>query len=130
MKYIGIDYGGKRIGIALSDPTGAIAFPHSTVENSTAIEIIKKEVELKRVNMIIVGDTLSYSGKENTVTKEADAFVEKLKLETGIPVERVWEAGSSIEASRYAPEGESHNDASAAAIILQRYLDTKGGSVE
>lgn len=130
MKYLGIDYGGKRIGLSISDPTGTIAFPHSTIETSAALELIRKEVEVKRIDAIVIGDTRSYGGKENPVTKESDAFAEQLKTELNLPVERVWEAGSSIEASRFAPEGEGHNDASAAAIILQRYLDTKGGGVQ
>lgn len=130
MKYLGVDYGGKRVGISISDPTGSIAFPHSTVNTNEALELIKKEVELKRINAIVVGDARSFSGRENPVTKESDAFAESLKAALGIPVERVWEAGSSVEASRFAPEGEGHNDASAAAIILQRYLDAKGSSVE
>ena len=128
MKYLGIDYGAKRIGIAVSDENGAIAFPRTTLENGDDIvDRIMRLVKEEKVGTIIVGDTRSFSGRENPVTGESDAFAERLKRAASIPVERAWEAGSSIEASRYAPEGQEHDDASAAAVILQRFLDMRPG---
>ena len=124
MKYLGIDYGAKRIGIAISDEDGKIAFPRETIPNDGKIlELIGGIVEKEKIGHIIVGDTRSHGGAENPVTEEAEAFVEKLKRATGLPVARAFEAWSTIEASRYSPDGKSHDDASAAAIILQRYLD-------
>jgi putative Holliday junction resolvase len=126
MKYLGIDYGAKRIGVAVSDVDGTIAFPRGTLENdSHVVEHIARRVEGENAEVIVIGDTRSFSGLENPVTKESDEFAGRLKNATGLPVIRAWEAGSSIEASRYAPESQQHDDASAAAIILQRYLDMK-----
>lgn len=127
MKYLGIDFGSKRVGIAISDVEGKIAFPRATLQNDGKLlpqiaEVVKNE----KITTIVVGDTRSHSGKDNPVTAEAEAFVAALQVATTVPVERVWEMWSSIEASRYAPEGKGHDDASAAAIILQRFLDTKG----
>lgn len=123
MKYLGVDYGAKRVGLALSDATGVIAFPLETVANDDALlPRILNIVEEKRVGSIVVGDTRAFGGAENTITEEMERFVTAL-ASSGAKVERAWEAGSSIEASRYAPEGESHNDAAAAAVILQRYID-------
>ena len=128
MKYLGIDYGAKRVGIAVSDEGGTIAFPRGTLENGPDIvERIARRATEENAEMIVVGDTRSFSGLENPVTKESDEFVERLKKTTGLPVVRAWEAGSSIEASRYAPEGQEHDDASAAAVILQRFLDMRTG---
>ena len=130
MKYLGIDYGGKRVGIAVSDSTGTIAFPRATIQNDTKFfENILKTIAEERVDAIVVGDTRTFSGFDNPVTKDAENFIERLKRETGLPVEKGWEAGSSIEASRYAPEGTGHEDGAAAAIILQRYLEMRDNGV-
>ncbi len=130
MRYLGIDYGEKRVGIAVSDEGGSIAFPRDTiVNNAHLLDELKKVIAGERIESVVVGDTRAFSGFENTVTKEAEAFIERLQAATGLPVFKSWEAGSSIEASRYAPEDEGHSDGAAAAIILQRYIDMKGNSV-
>lgn len=131
MKYLGMDYGAKRVGIAVSDEGGRIAFPRATLPNDETLlrqlaEIIRKE----KIGAIVIGDTRSHGGAENPVTPEADAFATALTQEMALPVERVWEAWSSIEASRYSPGEKGHDDASAAAIILQRYLDIHSNTVE
>ncbi len=130
-KHLGVDYGTKRVGIAISDTEGRIAFPRTTLANDEKLlgqvdDLIRKE----HIQVVVVGDTRSHGGGENSVTPEAEAFVVALERETKLPVERVWEAWSSIEASRYAPEGKTHDDASAAAVILQRYLDIHPSTVE
>lgn len=124
MKYLGVDYGGKRVGIAVSDESATIAFPRTTLKNdSLLLEQITSLIESERIGTIVVGDTRAFSGLENTVTAEADAFMQLLRDETGLPVLPAWEAGSSMEASRYSPDGNAHDDSAAAAIILQRYLE-------
>ena len=125
MKFLGVDFGTKRIGLALSDEGGLMAFPKGTIPNDgKALAAIELLVKQERVAAIVVGDAKAFGGKENDVTPEADAFADAL-AKIGVPVERIWEAWSSREASRFAPEGEGHNDAAAAAVILQRFLDTR-----
>jgi putative holliday junction resolvase len=125
-KYLGIDYGAKRIGVAVSDNEGAIAFPRATIKNDVRLmESIKRLIAKENIGSIVIGDTRSFSNLENHVTKDAEGFVRRLKKETSLPVESVWEAGSSIEASRYAPEDAGHSDGAAAAIILQRFFDMR-----
>jgi putative Holliday junction resolvase len=124
MKYLAIDYGAKRVGVAVSNSEGTIAFPRRTFSNDEKlIPTLKKLAADEQAEHIIVGDTRTVSGVENNITKEAEAFVDALARETGLPVSRAFEAWSSIEASRYAPDGKTHDDAAAAAIILQRFLD-------
>lgn len=124
MKYLGIDYGEKRVGTAVSDGAGTIAFPRTTLKNDAVLtEQIIDLIEREEIKAIVVGDTRAFSGLENTVTADAETFMQHLRDETNLPVVAAWEAGSSIEASRYAPEENGHDDAAAAAIILQRYLD-------
>ena len=131
MKYLGIDYGAKRIGISVSNDEGTIAFPRTTIKNDKQARVtITRFIADENIQSIIVGDTRSFSNLENPVTKESEDFVKRLEKETSMPVKSVWEAGSSIEASRYAPEREGHSDGAAAAIILQRFLDTNGDKIE
>jgi putative holliday junction resolvase len=131
MRYIGIDYGSKRIGIALSDPDGSIAFPNKTMVLSETILLdIAAFIEKEEVGGIVVGDTRTLSGEANTVTEEADRFADRLQMHTGLMVHRIFEGWSSQEAARFAPKGKKHDDASAAAVILQRYLDTLGNRVQ
>jgi putative Holliday junction resolvase len=124
MKILGIDYGSKRIGLALSDDSGALAFPLETVPQKGALAHIKLLVTERGISEIAMGDTRSYGRAENPVTAEAERFAEALKRETGVPVALVFEAGSSMESTRYS-DGRGHDDASAAAIILQRHLEAR-----
>lgn len=131
MKHLGIDYGAKRVGIAISDAEGTIAFPRTTIPNDKELLAhLRDVIEKEHIEAVVVGDTRSHGGAGNSITPEAEAFVATLERETKLPVERVWEAWSSIEASRYAPEGKTHEDAAAAAIILQRYLDIHSNTVK
>ncbi len=131
MKYLCIDYGARRVGVAVSDAEGGIAFPRAVLANTDAlIGEIAAVVTRERVEKIIIGDTRAVGGGANPVTHEAEAFARDLGNVTAVPVEMMWEAWSSIEASRYAPEGKGHDDSSAAAVILQRYLDMRGNTVQ
>ena len=128
MRFLGIDYGQKRLGLALSDDKGVFAFPKETIPNdATTEDRIRNIVTREKVTKIIYGDTRAVNGAENPVTKEAEGFMQTLKAHTGVDVEGVWEAWSSVEASRFAPKGKEHDDAAAAAVILQRYLDAHQG---
>jgi putative Holliday junction resolvase len=124
MKYLGIDYGAKRVGTAVSNSEGTIAFPRTTFANNAKLveEIVTMVLE-EKIECIVIGDTLSHGGARNPVSDEADQFARAVGARTHLPIERQWEAGSSIEANAYVPDGKGHDDASAAAIILQRYLD-------
>ncbi|RJQ34228.1 Holliday junction resolvase RuvX [Candidatus Parcubacteria bacterium] len=128
MKFLGLDYGAKRVGLALSDDEGKFAFPHIVLQNDrTLLKNIEEIGREKGIEVIVIGDTRALSGEPNPVTKEAQEFSDALASTLSVPVRTVWEAWSSIEASRFAPKGREHDDASAAAIILQRYLDTHAG---
>ncbi len=125
MKYLGIDYGAKRVGIAISDEGGTIAFPRETIANMRGvIGVIKDLIEKEEVGFVVVGDTRSYGSIANPVTSRAERFVDELKKGLNVPVAYGWEAGSSIEANRFDPD-HAHSDSAAAAVILQRFLDMK-----
>lgn len=127
MRILGLDYGARRIGIALSDEGAQFAFPHSTIPNdASAIDRIEDICKKEEVKEIAMGDTRAANEAGNAITSEAEAFAKSLGAHSGREIKMVREAWSSAEAARFAPKGV-HDDASAAAIILQRYLDTRRG---
>ena len=80
-KVIGIDYGKKRIGIAISDIDQKIAFPLITVENNKSIEILKKIMESEKVSSIVVGVPVNLDGNNTDATEMCFKFHLKLKKE-------------------------------------------------
>lgn len=125
MKYLGLDYGSKYIGVAISDTRGAMAFPREIiVSDHAALGRIVQMVKEEKIDQIIMGDTRANNDLPNIVTPEAESFADALTRATGKPVARVSELWTSFEAARYAPD-QNHNDAAAAAIILQRYIDMR-----
>ncbi|HEY4487690.1 MAG TPA: RuvX/YqgF family protein [Candidatus Paceibacterota bacterium] len=127
MKYLGIDFGMKRVGVAVSNDEATIAFPRVTLKNEeTLVPQIVEIIEKEKIGAIVIGDTRALSGAPNPIVSlSVDLFIEELKDAIQIPIHTAFEAWSSIEASRYAPKGKEHDDAAAAAIILQRFLDSK-----
>ncbi len=123
MKSLSIDYGTKRIGVALSDEGGTLAFPKEILPNRRDLfEKLKEIIKEENVSSIVVGESLDYAGEANKVMREISEFVEKLKADFSLPVHFEKEFLTSVEARRYHKNGEKV-DASAAALILQRYLD-------
>lgn len=123
MRYIGIDYGSKRIGIALSDSSGRMAFPHSIVLNRKSAQdeilaLIKKE----SVGAIVTGDSRDKNGLQNLIMLDARPFCDLLAEKAGLPIYYRLEAYTSVQAAHIQGDN-AMNDASAAAIILQSYLD-------
>ena len=128
MKYLGIDYGAKRVGLAVSDEEGKIAFPRAVIaKDEKTLTYIVRMLKEENIAAIVMGDTRASGGHENPITKEAERFAKILGEKSGIPVKLVSELGTSVEASRYAPEEKGHDDSAAAAILLQRFLDMHEG---
>jgi putative Holliday junction resolvase len=126
MKYLGIDYGARRVGVAVSDSDGIIAFPRSTLHNDEQlISHLQTILHAESIEAIVIGDTRTHGGAPNPISARTDAFTQHLMQQSGLPIERSWEVWSSIEAGRFAGKGHEHDDASAAAFILQRFLDMR-----
>lgn len=125
MKYIGIDYGKKRVGMAVSDESGKFAIPRDVLENDDAL--LGKVASLARevgASAIILGESKNYKGEDNLVMKEINIFREKLEATVTVPIYLEPEFMTSVAAQRFQGKNEFH-DASAAALILQSYLDKK-----
>ena len=122
MRYLGIDYGKARIGLALSDPGGLIAFPHTVVH--TPEEVIR-EAKAEGAEAVVVGLPLSFSGRPSAQAQGTRAFAAKLGQALQLPIEFENEVLTTKMAER---SSEKHRaDASAAALILQSFLDRKNG---
>ena len=130
MKYLGIDFGTKKVGIANSDEEGRLAFPMMICPNDKSLMIdILEIVRAMKISTVVVGESLDSQGKPNPVAKLAREFA--IELEYDLPnvkivFEKEWY--SSMEARRI--DGERDVDDRAAAIILQRYLDRVNGPID
>jgi len=123
MKYLGIDYGTKRIGIAVSDENGEFAFPKIILESDKyTLEKIAQLVTEENVGGVVIGESLASNGAPNALVQETIRFKEKLEVIVAVPVFLEREGFSTVEAHRYQTKKGSRDD-SAAAIILQRFLD-------
>ncbi len=130
MKYLGIDYGTKRIGVAQSDESGMIAFPLATVTAGpqAAHEVAQLALD-NRIEKIVIGESKNFAGEPNAVMGEIEQFKAALIEATKLPVEYEPEFMTSAQAARQGLDkrGEGNKkedlDASAAALILQSYLD-------
>ena len=129
MKYLGIDYGSKKVGFAQSDDDGRLAFPLMISPNDKSL--LKDTIELIReikINVVVVGESVDGNGKPNAIAKEARKFA--LQIENAIDVTIVFEKEwySTVEARKQpGKEGDHEVDDQAAAIVLQRYLDKVNG---
>lgn len=122
---MGIDYGTKRVGIALSDESGTMAFPHIVLNNdANLLKNIENLIEERDVKEIVIGHSLDRSGNPNTVHSEVEELIGDLTLRSGIPIHLQPEQYSTQEALREQGRN-AQTDASAAAIILNSFLTKK-----
>lgn len=122
MKYLGIDYGERRIGIAVSDEDGIIAFPRTTIENTTStLSEIKKICDAEKPVVIVIGMPMLI-GEISPMMRTIRMFGDTLTQCTNIPVAYENEMFTTKMATR---DGAKKNtvDQSSAALILQSYLD-------
>jgi putative holliday junction resolvase len=122
MKYLGIDYGSKKVGLATSDDEGKLAFPCMITDNNkTLMADIREIVRGMGIGAVVIGDSIDQNGKPNEIMKEVRSFAVRLEDELDLSVHFEKEFLTSVEARRM----QAHHivDDSAAALILQRYLD-------
>ena len=138
-RYLSIDYGAKRVGLAISDPLGMIAFPAGFIarragKRAPVAEIVRRAESLE-VKGFVVGLPLDGEGEETDWTREVRAVGAELAKRTGLTVRYLDERYSSAGALRAVREmrGSTRGrkgdvDSLAAAMLLQRLLDTPAGS--
>ena len=131
-RYLGIDNGEKRVGLALSDPLKIIATPFRTLlvhNTNQVIRELDKIIDEQDVELIVVGNPLGMKGQQTAQTKRVMEFADKLR-DIGYKVMLEDERLSSVSAKRVMIEQKiktGYNkeliDQIAAAIILQQFLD-------
>ena len=138
MRVLALDVGEKRIGVALSDPDGILASPHSTITSTSEADDIDAVLRLAVGNgaeEIVVGLPVSLSGKIGPQARVVRRFAEILSGRASVPVTTVDERYSTVEAERLIREAGGQPsrdrgsvDAAAAAVVLQSYLDSRKSS--
>ena len=136
MRYLGIDFGTKRVGVAVSDETGGFALPLVVLANDSGLtDALKKIIAEKNVGTIVLGESKDFKGGDNAIMLAIREFKTTLEKETGLPVVLEPEFMSSEQAAHPIARGKrnparktklkknANLDASAAAIILQSYLE-------
>ncbi len=140
MRFLGIDYGTKRIGVAISDEGGTLAFPKEIVPNDQyTYKRFREILERENISEIVVGESVDFSGSLNALSARIEVFILEMQDEFKLPVHKQKEFLTSVEARKAGNSkldynlSQSHSrvkqiksgrvDASAAALILQRYLD-------
>lgn len=122
MRYLGIDYGSKKIGLALSDESGTMAFPHSVVPNDAGFQnTLETLITTEQVGAVVIGHSHNRDGSDNAIQEAINALITDLTLTFGIPVHLESEVYTTKEAERLQGKHDQI-DASAAAIILNSYL--------
>lgn len=133
-RILGLDPGERRVGVALSDPTGTIASPHSVIDRRSVklADAVRALCEEHGVERIVVGLPTGLSGVEGPSAKAARTVGTAVAEATGLPVEYQDERFSTVTAEAALLEGgvrrakrRDVRDKVAAAVILQSYLDRK-----
>jgi putative holliday junction resolvase len=146
MRYLGIDYGAKRVGLSLSDLEGKMAFPYKIIKNDLElVDNIHNICGKEEVSAIVLGESHDLSGKPNKIMGSIEEFKRNLEGELDLPIyfEREFmtsvfargNQGKEINNSKKVASSATRRggvdkkiDDSAAALILQRYLDRKNNN--
>lgn len=137
MRYLGIDYGSKRVGLAISDEEALMAFPYKIIPNNMElIDTIHNICGSEEISAIVLGESHDLSGKPNKIMGSIEEFKRNIEAELDLPVYFQKEFMTTIEArgrvgkeinnaKKIGKDKQIGADASAAALILQRFLEKK-----
>ncbi|HAP34590.1 MAG TPA: Holliday junction resolvase RuvX [Bacteroidetes bacterium] len=134
-RYLGIDYGSVRIGLALSDPLKIIANGFTTIQNDDrCLEKILTIIKEQNVEKIIIGKPLNLKGEMGTKAEEVLQFIKKLQEITSLEIHQIDERFTSVMAQasilamgtpkKKRQQNKGKVDEVASAILLQGFLDT------
>ncbi len=136
-RIVGIDYGTRRLGFAVSDPTGIIATPLRVVEVSSCDEAVSSSAEVcseQQASQIVVGMPFNMDGSRGPAAEAVESFIAELAKRTGLDVaafdERLTTAmveRSLLAADASRAKRRKVRDKLAAQVILQGYLDSRAG---
>ena len=134
MRFLGIDHGSHRIGLAYGDEIG-VATPLAAIttdDRARQWEGLAAQIRERRITEVVLGHPLNMDGSSGPKAKEVEEFARRLEVEFGLPVHLVDERLTSYEAESTIPPSKRRAlrksglvDSRAATIILQDYLDTR-----
>ena len=127
MKILGIDYGRKHIGLAVTDDDGRMAFPFKTIEvisRKQLFDELERIVEFEGIVQVVVGLPLTMRGEEGRAATEAQKFICDLEEFLNVPVDSMDERLSSAEATKAVRQSGGDEHAVAAQKILETYLES------
>jgi len=133
MRVLAIDPGEKRIGIAISDPTGTIAAPLIVLQHisrSVDAATIADLAQTNQAGLVVIGKSLDENGTPTPASRRADRLVEAIRLQCDLPL-ITWDESFITQSARQASldmgvsrrKRRGHMDDLAATVILQTYLD-------
>lgn len=123
-RLMGIDYGLKRVGVALTDEEARVAFPKAVVPNDRhLVSVIIEMIAGSQVSEVVIGESKDNRGADNSIARSARTFALRLEAETGVIIHFEPEQYSSQEARTHT--GNYLVDAEAAAIILNSFLSKR-----
>jgi len=128
VKVLGIDYGTKKVGLAIGDEKLRLVSPKGTISVSNAIDKIKEIIKKSKVKKVVVGYPLTPSGKEGQRAKLVKKFIEKLKREIPEVEVILWDERWTTDEAMRRLEGlpykkrKALKDTISAMIILEEYL--------
>jgi len=135
MRSLGIDFGEKRIGLAISDPEGRLAVPLTTLErrnDRSAVRAIEEIARREGVGRLVLGEPVGLDGQRGEAAERVRRFGNRLAGITGLPVRLINESLTTVEAQErlraagFDPRREPERiDAVAAQILLQEALDSE-----
>lgn len=136
-RYLAIDFGEKRIGLAVSDPTFTIAQPHATLQVSAFTKVLaalQKVILEMEISKIVIGLPMTLKGTDSQQTQRTRDFAEKLRARLTVPIELFDERLTTIQATqtlrmlgKKASRERDRIDQFAAMHLLQAYLDRERG---
>lgn len=135
MRFLGVDFGEKRIGLAISDQDGRVATPLTTVHRTSdaqALAEILGLVEAEQIGAIVIGEPRRQDGSRGEPVARVRSFGRKLQEITGLPVHLTDESLTTREASSRlhgARRDRARLDALAAQILLQQALDEPASTI-
>ena len=138
MRVLAVDFGEKRVGLAVSDETGAVVVPVGAISRTSdekAAALVAEAARERDVGRLVVGLPVGLDGTEGPAAERVRRFVRRLERASGLPVDLHGEGLTSAEADRRllaagasARRRPGARDAEAAAILLADYLfDSAGG---
>ena len=135
MRALGVDFGLKRVGLAVSDRTGSLVSPLGTLTRTTRDALFDELMEIiqnESIETVVVGLPLSLEGEDTLTTRQARNFAESLRRRVAVPVhlmdERLTSAEAEEELNAAGLRGKRKKmalDSQAAVIILRSWLENE-----